>query len=192
MKKLIFICGPNGVGKSTACEMLNQKLINSARLDSDWCRCINPFDFTPENMNIIEKNITGILRNYLECKTIQYVIFSYGFHGPRKQIFNNIMNNLKSVEFQFVPIILTCSENENIKRMHKDKRDIERIKCSLEWTREIYNDLNYQKIDTTDISIEQTVDEILKLINTTEDYNVEIYYGASRQAESKQLQHRKL
>ena len=32
MKKMIFICGPNGVGKSIVCEMLNQKLINSARL----------------------------------------------------------------------------------------------------------------------------------------------------------------
>lgn len=168
MKKLIFICGPNGVGKSTACEMLNQKLMNSARLDSDWCRCINPFDFTSETIEIIEKNITAILRNYLESKTIEYVIFSYGFHGPRKKIFTNIMHNLKDVVFRFVPIVLTCSEFENIKRMENDKRDIARIKRSLENTRELYNDLKYPRIDTTDLTVEQTVDEILKLLNCVE------------------------
>lgn len=169
MKKLIFICGPNGVGKSTACEMLNQKLINSARLDSDWCKCINPFDFTPETINIIEKNMTGILRNYLESDMLEYVIFSYGFHGQRKQIFDNIMLSLKNIVFRFVPIILTCSENENINRMKNDKRDLDRIKRSLETTRELYNDLEYPNIDTTHMSVEQTVDEILKLLNSVEE-----------------------
>ena len=33
MKRLIFICGPNGVGKSTTCRRLNEKLFHSAQVE---------------------------------------------------------------------------------------------------------------------------------------------------------------
>lgn len=55
MKKLIFIHGPNGVGKSTLCKMLNTRLQNSAWLESEWCRMTHPFTFTPEFIVMIEK-----------------------------------------------------------------------------------------------------------------------------------------
>lgn len=68
MKKLIFIHGPNGVGKSTLCKKLNQVLSNSAWLESEWCRCINPFNFKQEIELITEKNMSFILRSYLEAR----------------------------------------------------------------------------------------------------------------------------
>ena len=75
MKKLVFIHGPNGVGKSTTCELLHNKLINSAWLESEWARRINPFEFNEEIELLTEKNIThfqiifeGQLSNEYNCR----------------------------------------------------------------------------------------------------------------------------
>ena len=38
MKTFIFIHGPNGVGKSTACKTIHHRLANTAWLESEWCR----------------------------------------------------------------------------------------------------------------------------------------------------------
>lgn len=83
MKKLLFIHGPNGVGKSSACRLLHERLPNSAWLESEWCRRTNPFAYTPEIEVLAERSISFLLRNYLECSQVDCVIFSYGFHGPR-------------------------------------------------------------------------------------------------------------
>lgn len=46
MKRLIVIIGPNAVGKTTAAKCLVEKLPQTAYVDSDWCRCKNPFLLT--------------------------------------------------------------------------------------------------------------------------------------------------
>lgn len=164
MKKLIFICGPNGVGKSTVCQRLNERLSHSARIDSDWCRCINPFEFSQELMTVNEKNITSLLSNYLACDYFEYVIFSYGFHGPRKQIFDKVIFNISSFDYEFLPVILTCNVEENIKRMKQDGRSEKRIQNAITHSRHAYDDLPYIPIDTTNLGADEVVDEIIKLV----------------------------
>lgn len=163
MKKLIFIHGPNGVGKSSLCKVLNSKLVNSAWLESEWCRMTNPFIFNDEIVKLVEKNISFMLRSYLECSTLEYVIFNYGLHGPRKQIFNNIMKNLSDIDFKFVPITITCSYDENRARMIKDGRDEERINRALA-VRNIYDNLDNPIIDTSNMSIDESVCKVLELM----------------------------
>jgi cytidylate kinase len=164
MKKLIFIHGPNGVGKSTLCKNLNQQIENSAWLESEWCRMTNPFIFNDEIIKMIEKNISFMLRSYLECSTIEYVIFSYGFHGPRKKIFENVLKNLSDIEYELIPITVTCGYEENKTRMINDGRDEERINRALS-VRNIYNCLDYPIIDTTDMSVKETVYKVLEILN---------------------------
>jgi len=94
MTKLIFIHGPNGVGKSTLCKELHQRLENSAWLESEWVRTINPFILNDEIEKLTEDNMTFLLRNYLNCSMIKYVIFNWGFHGRRKEIFNRVLKGM--------------------------------------------------------------------------------------------------
>lgn len=54
MKKLIFVCGASGIGKSTICAKLYSKLNDSAFVDSDHCGMMNPFKFSDEQKNIVE------------------------------------------------------------------------------------------------------------------------------------------
>lgn len=91
MKKLIFINGPAGVGKTTTCKSLLEKMNNSAWLESDWCRTINmnPSAFIPETDEIAVKNTSYILRNYLEYNMLDYVIFNWVLH--RKHLFDRVL-----------------------------------------------------------------------------------------------------
>lgn len=164
MKKLIFIHGPNGVGKSTLCKKLNTQLKNSAWLESEWCRMTNPFVFNDEIIKMVEKNISFMLRSYLECTSVEYVIFNYGFHGPRRKIFENILKNLSDIEYKLIPITITCNHEENRARMIKDGRDKERIERALS-VRDIYDGLEYLSIDTTDISVEESIFKVLEIVN---------------------------
>lgn len=56
MKQLIVIIGSNAVGKTTTVKCMVGKLPQTAYVDSDWCRCMNPFllrDITKEIYIII-------------------------------------------------------------------------------------------------------------------------------------------
>lgn len=164
MKQLVFINGYAGVGKTTVSELLHTKLNNSAWLQSEWCRAINPFVFNDEIEAITEKNITSILRTYLESSFLEYIIFTWGIHGRRQIILNKVLQNLQDLNFEYIPITLLCDREEHIRRMVEDRRTEDRILRSLE-TRSIYELFNYPRIDTSRLTPEQTVDMIIDKIN---------------------------
>lgn len=166
MKKLILICGPNGVGKSTACRALTERMENTAYVDSDWCRCMHPFSFTDETVGIVASNMLTMLTNYFRCSYIENVVFQYGFHGVRRLIFDDVLAGLHAagIEYAFRPVILDCSEEENVRRMTRDGRDGERIERAVRNTREIYEQYDYPRIDTTRLTAEETVDRILGIL----------------------------
>ena len=81
------------------------------------------------------------MHNYLACKDINAVVFTYGWHGARKEIY------------------------ENIKRAIKDGRDEVRINRGMETTYSFYDDYDYPCIDTTDMTPSQVAQKIISLIN---------------------------
>ena len=85
-KNLIVIIGPNGVGKSSVAKSLLSCYSKSVFIDSDWCRVTHPFPCTVRTRETVPDNIYCLLCNFLRCKDIDYVIFTYGFHGERKAI----------------------------------------------------------------------------------------------------------
>jgi len=170
MKRLILVCGANGIGKSTACKNLVEIFPSSAYIDSDYCRYMSPFSFSKEEMAVVVSNISNMMINYFKLSTINNVIFQYGFHGVRRQIFNDILFllNESNIKYEFCPIILECSLEENIRRMQNDCRDLERINRAIANTISIYDELCYPRIDTTKLSPEETA---IKMKKTIEDYD---------------------
>ncbi|MBX3010198.1 MAG: AAA family ATPase [Caldilineaceae bacterium] len=166
MKQFIFIYGPNGVGKSSVCRLLHQKLSNSALIEPEWCRQINPFTLTPEIQQLVENNLVYLMRSYFTCSLVNYVIFNYGFHGARRQIFDRLMKRLDDIDYTMTPIELTCSEEENIRRMVADGRENERIERAIS-SRHRYDALSGPTIDSTHMSVEEVVSKLLHLIATT-------------------------
>lgn len=72
-----------------------------------------------------------------------------------------------NVDFDFMPITLTCDLDENFKRMDSDNRDDARIERANRNTREIYNNYSFSTINTTKMTIKEVVSEIKKLIEYT-------------------------
>lgn len=169
-KKLVFICGPNGVGKSSTGREFISNIENSAFVDSDLCALRNPF-LNTEGIDIGKQFMLFMLTKYLECSLYETIIWAYGFHGHRKANFTEIMKKLRELnkDFDFIPIILTCNLDENIKRMKCDNRDEARIDRAINKTRIIYNDYPFPSINTTKLTLKETVYEIKGLIEDTQN-----------------------
>ena len=166
MKKLILVCGANGIGKSTACRNLIEILPASAYIDSDYCRYMNPFSFQEDEVTVVVSNIATMMMNYFGLNTIENVVFQYGFHGVRRQIFKKILAllNERGIEYAFCPIILECSVEENMRRMQLDNRSPERITSAMANTRRIYDELCYPRINTTHLSPRETASKMKELV----------------------------
>ena len=51
------------------------------------------------------------------------------------------------IPYKFIPIILECEIEENIRRAKKDGRDEQRIKYGNEASRAIYNQYDYNRLE---------------------------------------------
>lgn len=160
MKTILLILGANGVGKSTTARSILDRLLNSALVDSDWCRAMNPYD-----MDTVINNMYGLIKNYFDNEQIKTVILPYGFHGDRKKRYDIVMSKLQTygMNFTVYPVILTCSYDEIIYRSQKDMRDEERIKRGMKNTFHFYDEYDYPKIDTTTLTVEQAAEKIIAL-----------------------------
>ncbi len=130
----------------------------------------NPFLLNDATISLTVNNITHMLRGYLTCTWLDYVVFSYGFHGPRQQIWEAILSNLRDISYTFVPITLTCEESEHIVRMARDGRDPTRIRRALA-ARNLYNALPYPTIDTTYLTGNQTAERVIEIVRESEGRN---------------------
>lgn len=166
MKRLIVIVGPNAVGKTTTAKCLVDKLPKTAYVDSDWCRFMNPFPFTEVTKQTVTKNMYDILHNYLACKEIENVIFTYSWHGERKGIYDNLISQLKydETEFEEKIVVLKCSKKENICRAENDGRDKTRIERGMKNTFSFYDGYDYPSIDSTNMSTNEVAEKIIELI----------------------------
>jgi len=161
-KNLLFICGPNGIGKTTAARAIVQKCPGFAYVDSDACRVMNPFVLDDVTIPTVAQNIADMIRNYLRCPAVETVVFTYGFHGRRREVFARVMELLESEAYRFLPLLLCCGEEENIRRMAADVRSAERVRITLEHSRRAFDDVPYPQVDVTELTVEATADAILR------------------------------
>ena len=101
MKQLIVLIGPNAVGKSTTARKYVELHPKTAYVDSDWCRVMNPFSFTDATKQTVSENIYCLIHNYLNCNDINTVIFTYSWHGVRKEIYDNVIEKLRNNGIEF-------------------------------------------------------------------------------------------
>ena len=90
------------------------------------------------------------------------MIFTYSWHGVRKEIYENIIEKLRrnDIEFQECIIVLKCSREENIRRAMVDGRNKDRIERGMKATHSFYDDLDYPCIDTTYMTSVQVAEMI--------------------------------
>ena len=77
MKRLIFVNGTMGVGKSAVCSELKRMLAPCAFLDGDWCWDLTPFSVTEETKAMVLGNAAHLLRAFLTCSAVENVLFCW-------------------------------------------------------------------------------------------------------------------
>lgn len=165
MTRLIVLVGPNAVGKSTTAMKIREQYQECAVVDSDWCRVMNPFTLTDITKKTVMENMYCLLRNYLLCEEISTVIFTYSWHGGRKELYDSIIEQLQNdgIEFQEIVVVLKCSESENRMRGLSDNRDEERVERGIKSTFSFYDEFEFPCIDTTGMSIIDVAERVWKL-----------------------------
>lgn len=164
MKTVYIIGGTMGVGKSTTCQILKEKLDNSVFLDGDWCWDASPFQVTEETKSMVIDNICHLLNNFIHCSAYENIIFCWVMH--EQSIIDSILIKLDINNCMIKVISLVCDIDSLKKRLNEDinrgvrsadvvQRSVERIP--------LYHKLDTIKIDSSDKGVEAVVKEILAL-----------------------------
>ena len=164
MKHCYLIGGTMGVGKTTVCQLLKQKLPNAVFLDGDWCWDADPFHVTEETKAMVEDNICHLLNNFLICSAYDNVIFCWVMH--QQKIIDDICSHLNLEGVQLHCISLTCNEMTLRQRLEKDIaagiRQPDIVKRSLERL-PLYEELRTEKIETSAKNPEEVAAFLVKM-----------------------------
>ncbi|MCM3634961.1 AAA family ATPase [Paenibacillus camelliae] len=167
MKHIYLIGGTMGVGKTTTCQMLKNKLNNSVFLDGDWCWDMNPFQVTEETKEMVMQNICFLLNNFIKCSAFNHIVFCWVMH--EQAIVDDIISRLDTDCCKVHPISLVCSRDALTKRLMKDvaagHRTEDIILRSLARI-PLYEKLNTTKVDVSSITAEQAADVIIQRFST--------------------------
>lgn len=164
MKKLYLIGGTMGIGKTTTCQVLKTKLDKSVFLDGDWCWDMHPFVVNKETKKLVLNNICALLNNDIKFNAFENIIFCWVMH--EQSIIDVLLSHLDLKDVKVIAISLVCQKEALEKRIQKDidqgirkpdvlARSVERI--------EMYQKLNTYKIDVSNKTIEEVVEEIIKV-----------------------------
>lgn len=108
MKNIYLIGGTMGVGKTTTCQIIKNKLNNSVFLDGDWCWDMQPFQVTEETKQMVLENICFLLNNFIKCSAYENIVFFWVMH--EQNIIDHIVSRLNTDNCKAHSISLVCSE----------------------------------------------------------------------------------
>lgn len=167
MKKIIFVNGPMGIGKTSVSFKLT-KLINNARIvHGDDC-----WDFSNILVNDFEKGkvfktIASRIDEALINAKVNVVIVDWVMH--KKSIISLILNNIKFTDYEYKIVTLISNEEQLITRLQKDikkgKRNEDGIEISLSYLKyyTVYDDI---LIDTSYLSVDEIANIIISKITS--------------------------
>ncbi len=169
--RLIVIYGQEGVGKSTITPRLRNYIKNSAAIDAEDLSQFNPWTHSRNDFDLIWKNIVSLTKNFWEAGYNNVIAGSFFDYYSE---FNNFLKLLSEETFEII-LIQLCAR--------KDVRDIRRAKRNKIYNKEEseFIDINFPedntigrssidhqciRINNENQSIDETIHEILKEINT--------------------------
>jgi len=161
MKRLVFIGGPPGVGKTAVAMALNQQLDNSIMLDGDWCWQMHPWDFSAENKTMVMGNIGYLLRADIANTSFTTVILSWVM--DEQQIIDDICAGLPMDEVEFTSVSLLTDEATLRSHFAADGRHSETLGDSLARLVK-YDSVDSLKVWVTGKSVEDVASEIATII----------------------------
>lgn len=164
MKNIYMIGGTMGVGKTTTCRILRDKLPDCVFLDGDWCWDMHPFQVTSETKKMVMKNICFLLNQFIHCSAYENIVFCWVMH--EQEIIDEIMSNLEISGCRVHNISLVCSEEALRNRLLRDVdaglRSEDVMERSIARLR-MYEELDTEKMDISHMTPEQAALELMRI-----------------------------
>ena len=153
-----------GVGKTTTCRILRDRLDKCVFLDGDWCWDMHPFTVNEETKAVVMDNICHMLNNFVHCSAFEHIVFCWVMHD--QSIIEEILRRVDTQGCKVVVVSLVCTENALRERLIRDvnngvrtpdviARAVQRLK--------LYRLVESQKVDVTHITPEEAAQSILDL-----------------------------
>jgi broad-specificity NMP kinase len=162
LKKLIMIAGPAGIGKTTVCKRLFRTINGCAWLDGDWCWMVNPYPGKNDDQKKYSLESFGrILDGYFNDANTRIILFSWMIQW--NFMFELVTNNIPFKNYDVIKIALVCEENVFKQRLINGNRSENKIHNLDDMGK--YRSLNATIIDTTNLSVCDTANRIMSLIN---------------------------
>jgi adenylate kinase family enzyme len=168
MTDIIFIGGAQGTGKTTNSIALRKKLNNPPMIELDWLRdAYLKKDWSDSNIReeqMSYENAVFMIKNYIK----------YGFrniivNGLKNNQYDEIKKIFAKCDFKIIYLVVN-DDDELKKRVLNEKRDsgFRDYETALEWNKNIMKrklSKNEFLVDNTNLKPEQTLEEILKIVN---------------------------
>lgn len=117
VKRLIFVNGTMGVGKSSVSHELKNLLAPCAFLDGDWCWDLAPFTVTEETKTLVLDNAAYLLNAFLRCSAVRNVLFCWVM--PARFVIDDLLSRITE-PYSFQLFTLTASEKALCARLNAD------------------------------------------------------------------------
>ena len=155
-KKLIYIGGAPGIGKSAVAGLLLHDLKDCVWLDGDDLWRMNPLVVDDHTKMMVEKNIVFVLNSFIQ-EHFSYVIFTWVLHLD--SIADTILNGIDQSDLDFMHFTLICDEKTLKERLSIDSERTTDTSLALKRLRESRYVKSY-KIDT----VSKTPSEIASIL----------------------------
>ena len=153
-----------GVGKTTTCRILRDRLDKCVFLDGDWCWDMHPFTVNEETKAVVMDNICHMLNNFVHCSAFEHIVFCWVMHD--QSIIEEILRRVDTQGCKVVVVSLVCTENALRERLIRDvtagKRTPDVIARAVQRLK-LYHLVESQKVDVTHITPEEAAQSILDL-----------------------------
>ncbi len=160
--KVIIINGPMGVGKTTVGKFIADHFPGTAFIDGDWCMDIHPFIGNNETKAMAIDNILHMIGNYQKCSLCSMVVMAWLMDDP--WVIQRIMDGLSTLQAEVKSVALVCDRENLIRRWNQDRgcdwRTDEWLSISLKSLPDFA--AMDQVIDTSDLSVEQVAEQIMR------------------------------
>lgn len=160
MSKLVLLGGPTGVGKTTALRGLENRVPQSAVLDADDVWRISGDLAIDGTRHIAIENIIGVMQGYFQAGC-EVGVVSWVFARP--ELYEPVIDGIKKLVDEISQIYLVCTP-EHLEKRLSARGDLDQLEYSISRLT-LINALPFPKIDTSDKTESQVVDEIVQHVS---------------------------